>query len=105
LTPHVSTVTLFQEVSAYLAISVQFFLGPVTQGYESYVKSIFKPSETNPEMPPQLLQSKTELPVGASALSGNPKVSASALLKMEEFLGKDALGMIKYRNFFSQFTL
>lgn len=42
-------------------------------------------------MPTQLLQSQTQLPAGASSLSGNAKVSASALLKMEEHLGKDAL--------------
>jgi hypothetical protein len=43
-------------------------------------------------MPPQLLPSvQTQLPAGASGLSGDPKVSATALLKMEEHLGKDAL--------------
>lgn len=68
-------------------------LGPVAQGYESYVKSIFKPAGSgNPEMPPQLIKSPhNELPAGASALSGDPKVSAAQLLKMEQFLGKDAL--------------
>lgn len=43
-------------------------------------------------MPHQLAPSiRSQLPVGASALTGDPKVSASSLLKMEEFLGKDAL--------------
>lgn len=40
------------------------------------------------------------MPLGASALTGNPKVSASQLLKMEEHLGKDALDDSNDHNLF-----
>lgn len=63
--------------------------GPVSQGFENYVKSIFRSDSKTAQS--NLTASKMELPVGASHLSGDPKVSASALLKMEEHLGKEAL--------------
>ncbi|KAI6188557.1 hypothetical protein M3Y98_00367500 [Aphelenchoides besseyi] len=64
--------------------------GEVTKGYESYVKAIFKPQRPhNPEMPTEF--SHLQLPAGASNLSGDPKVSAASLLRMEQHLGADAL--------------
>ncbi|KAI6177238.1 hypothetical protein M3Y97_00885100 [Aphelenchoides bicaudatus] len=75
--------------------------GEVSAGYENYVRSIFRPTiGRNPEMPVQLGPSSTPLPAGASALTGNPKVSASQLLKMEEHLGKDALDDSNDHNLF-----
>ncbi|CAD5215950.1 unnamed protein product [Bursaphelenchus okinawaensis] len=71
--------------------------GPVTQGFESYVKSIFRPNADNSHTGGEggsytfSQHSRGELPGGASGLTGDPKVSASALLKMEEHLGKEAL--------------
>lgn len=57
--------------------------GPVTQGFENYVKSIFRPEGAQ--------EGRPDLPAGACGLSGDPKVSAAAILKMEEHLGKEAL--------------
>jgi len=77
--------------------------GPVTQGFESYVKSIFRPTSSyNPECPTQLAPKSqhTDLPMGASTLSGDPKVSAASLLKMEQYLGKDALDDSNDHNLF-----
>ncbi|CAD5221921.1 unnamed protein product [Bursaphelenchus xylophilus] len=72
--------------------------GPVSQGFENYVKSIFRPgsenaNHTTANAGPYTYhqQSNGQLPAGACGLTGDPKVSASALLKMEEHLGKEAL--------------
>ena len=67
--------------------------GIVSQGYEAFVKSVFHGAgngadATAAASPASQSASYSQLPAGASALSGNPKVSAAALLKLEEHLGR-----------------
>jgi len=67
--------------------------GPITQSFENYVKNIFRPSEDPVLTEVQNAGAK----YGVSGLCGGlggglpKKISASAMLKMEEHLGKEAL--------------
>jgi hypothetical protein len=76
--------------------------GPVTQGYENLVKNIFRPNENScsnntlngPVPSASSLQNagNSAFMNGILAAAGQPtKISASAMLKMEEQLGKSAL--------------
>ena len=72
--------------------------GVITQGFENYVKSIFRPNQ-NPEMPATLTNNPTSTAMQASNPSSSglggvqptKKISASAMLKMANELGDGAL--------------
>ncbi|KAI1731668.1 hypothetical protein Ddc_00499 [Ditylenchus destructor] len=65
--------------------------GVVTQGFENYVKSLFRPNQ-NPEMPAKLTNNSTVTAMQTSnGLAPGKKISASAMLKMANELGDGAL--------------
>uniref|UniRef100_A0AC35TSL8 Protein TSSC4 n=1 Tax=Rhabditophanes sp. KR3021 TaxID=114890 RepID=A0AC35TSL8_9BILA len=60
--------------------------GPVTNGYEDYIKSVFKSDKNNDR---SLMSEEQKNPQGVTASSKG--ISASAMLKMQDHYGKDCL--------------